>query len=276
MAESSKNSELVKPRKPYICMAQAGKDIALLSNKIEMIIHGIVMELKQMSAIDRFIRKKNIGFCNWRQEHPRVTISILAMMTCSCFLCPKPESLQMPEENLHDSRDSGRSPYYFFVGNDCVIIERMAQTLANVKNDLCMRNEGEQKDACLLCPMNWVLIQKKCYYMPDKMLSWQESQRFCSAQNSSLAMPKTFEELELITCNFRRWITFSLWIGLSCSLKSNGRWVWLDNTTYSSYSSQCREIRCASFDYSPLLFTTCSTKLKLICQRLPINLPSIN
>ncbi|XP_075144202.1 natural killer cells antigen CD94-like [Leptodactylus fuscus] len=155
-------------------------------------------------------------------------------------------------------------------------IERMAQTLANVKNDLCMRNEGEQKDACLLCPMNWVLIQKKCYYMPDKMLSWQESQRFCSAQNSSLAMPKTFEELELITCNFRRWITFSLWIGLSCSLKSNGRWVWLDNTTYSSYSSQCREIRCASFDYSPLLFTTCSTKLKLICQRLPINLPSIN
>ncbi|XP_066457773.1 natural killer cells antigen CD94-like [Eleutherodactylus coqui] len=155
-------------------------------------------------------------------------------------------------------------------------IKSMSQTLANAKNNLCIGNGGEQKESCLLCPMNWVLIQKKCYYMPDKMMSWQESRRFCSAQNSSLLMPKTFDEMELINCNFKRLNRFSLWIGLSCSLKSNERWMWLDNTTYSTYSSQCREIRCASFEYNPIFFPSCSTQLKFICQRLPVNLPAIN
>ncbi|XP_056386736.1 C-type lectin domain family 4 member A-like isoform X2 [Hyla sarda] len=155
-------------------------------------------------------------------------------------------------------------------------IQSILHTLENVKNDLCINNEGEQKDSCLICPMNWVLIQKKCYYMPDHMLSWQESQRFCLSQNSSLFMPKTLEERDFIICNFRRWIQSQLWIGLTCSLQSNGKWLWLDNTTYNVYSSQCRELRCASFDYSVYLYPSCGTQLNLICQRLPVNLPDIS
>ncbi|XP_069837916.1 natural killer cells antigen CD94-like [Dendropsophus ebraccatus] len=155
-------------------------------------------------------------------------------------------------------------------------VESISKTLENVKNDLCVKNKGEQKDSCLLCPMNWVLIQKKCYFMPDQMLSWQESQRFCLSQNSSLFMPKTFKEMEYMICNFRKWITSRLWLGLTCSLKSNERWMWLDNTTYSTYISQCRELKCASFDYNPLLFTPCGSQLKLICERLPVNLPDFS
>ncbi|XP_073411926.1 C-type lectin domain family 2 member B-like isoform X2 [Dendrobates tinctorius] len=130
--------------------------------------------------------------------------------------------------------------------------------------------------SCLLCPMNWVLIQKKCYYMLDKMLSWQESQSFCESQNSSLIMPKSLEERKFITCNFQRSYAENLWIGLTCSLKLNERWLWLDNTAYIIFPSQCKEIKCASFDYDIRLATPCSTRLKTICQRLPVNLPSIN
>ncbi|XP_073537468.1 natural killer cells antigen CD94-like isoform X2 [Phyllobates terribilis] len=155
-------------------------------------------------------------------------------------------------------------------------IKSISQTLANVKNELCMKNEDEQKDSCLLCPMNWVLIQKNCYYMLDKMLSWQESQSFCESQNSSLIMPKTPEEMKFITCNFQVSYSNNAWIGLMCSLKSNERWLWLDNTTYMTYPSQCREIRCASLEYTLRLTTPCSTRLRLICQRLPVNLSSIN
>ncbi|XP_075698518.1 natural killer cells antigen CD94-like [Rhinoderma darwinii] len=152
-------------------------------------------------------------------------------------------------------------------------IQIMSQTMSNVKDELCTRNEGDQKESCLLCPMNWVLIQKKCYYMPDKTLSWNESQGFCSAQNSSLIMPKTYQEGEFIICNFRRWMETPLWIGLSCSLKSNEKWLWLDNTTYSSLP--CRNMKCAYLDYG-IFFSPCSQKLKLVCEKLPVNLPDIN
>ncbi|XP_077110313.1 C-type lectin domain family 12 member A-like [Ranitomeya variabilis] len=111
-------------------------------------------------------------------------------------------------------------------------IKSISQTLAIVKNELCIKNEEEQKGSCLLCPMNWILIKKKCYYMLDKMLSWQESQSFCESQNSSLIMPKTLEEMKFITCNFQSSYANNVWIGLTCSLKSNERWLWLDNTTY--------------------------------------------
>ncbi|XP_073411925.1 natural killer cells antigen CD94-like isoform X1 [Dendrobates tinctorius] len=155
-------------------------------------------------------------------------------------------------------------------------IKSISQMLAIVKNELCIKNEDEQKGSCLLCPMNWVLIQKKCYYMLDKMLSWQESQSFCESQNSSLIMPKSLEERKFITCNFQRSYAENLWIGLTCSLKLNERWLWLDNTAYIIFPSQCKEIKCASFDYDIRLATPCSTRLKTICQRLPVNLPSIN
>ncbi|XP_040293844.1 C-type lectin domain family 12 member A-like [Bufo bufo] len=157
-------------------------------------------------------------------------------------------------------------------------IQSISQTLANLRNDLCMRNEEEQKESCLLCPMNWVPIKKKCYSMSDEMLSWQESQRFCSAQNASLIMPKTSQEGDFISSMFWKSNKPPLWIGLSCSSNTNEKWLCLDNTTYvtSSYwSSQCRDMQCASSDFrssNPSLFKSCSTPLKFICERLPVNL----
>ncbi|KAM4030744.1 natural killer cells antigen CD94-like [Anomaloglossus baeobatrachus] len=155
-------------------------------------------------------------------------------------------------------------------------IKSISQTLAKVKNELCIKNEEERKELCLLCPMNWVLIQKKCYYMVDKMMSWQESQSFCESQNSTLIMPKIPEEMKLMSCSFQRSFPLNVWIGLTCSLKSNERWLWMDNSTYATYPFQCKETRCAYFDYSVRMQIPCSTKLKLICQRMPVNLPSFN
>ncbi|KAJ1195698.1 hypothetical protein NDU88_004966 [Pleurodeles waltl] len=81
------------------------------------------------------------------------------------------------------------------------------------------------------CPMDWLYSRNKCYYfsvMYRKEGDWDESQRFCSSHNGSLALFDTQEDL-----NFLMDISgeHHVWVGLR---KREDGIHWANGTTCSS------------------------------------------
>ncbi|XP_075034371.1 C-type lectin domain family 12 member A-like [Mixophyes fleayi] len=151
-------------------------------------------------------------------------------------------------------------------------IENVSRALSHMKNNLCIRNTGMQKEPCLLCPFNWLPNNGKCYFMPEDRFSWEESQTFCSTQNSSLMLPKTHEDKVFIDSYYKN--VYPLWIGLSCSVKTNEEWTWVDNTTDNSIpKSECTGKKCVSlYSRFDLYHGQCSDQIRFICERLAMDL----
>ncbi|XP_072280290.1 C-type lectin domain family 2 member B-like [Pyxicephalus adspersus] len=151
--------------------------------------------------------------------------------------------------------------------------ENMSRVLSLLQSNLCNENGNNTKDRCLLCPMGGLLNGEKCYYSPDKKLSWQDSQKFCIAWGGNLIIVKSKAEKDFLN----RYKCFcpmcSLWIGLSCSLESKEQWTWIDNTTFNGREKiACKERKCIYVQqHSQAASAACSLEHNFICERLAFN-----
>lgn len=90
-------------------------------------------------------------------------------------------------------------------------IRNLSVALQNVATRLCRElcsKDPEHK--CKPCPKSWIWHKDRCYLLRNDYFTWEESDRFCSAQNASLLTMRNKSELEFI----RSKQLFDHWLGL--------------------------------------------------------------
>ncbi|XP_067410784.1 C-type lectin domain family 12 member B-like [Emydura macquarii macquarii] len=133
------------------------------------------------------------------------------------------------------------------------------------------KNQGP---ICTLCPANWQWVGgNSCFYISKQKETWQQSQKFCSSQNSTLFMLKEKKKLEHIPQLDKNQY---YWIGLS--YKPDG-WFWVDNTALSTKRQDwivlSYDENCAYLYYHRLKVynsKNCNTKYPWICEKAAVQM----
>ncbi|KAM6106649.1 killer cell lectin-like receptor subfamily B member 1A, partial [Phoenicopterus ruber ruber] len=107
-------------------------------------------------------------------------------------------------------------------------------TLENVclelRKDLCS-SKPQEGEECKLCPAGWTLRRTKCYWVADKVLSWNNSREDCVNRGAELLMPGDQNELDFVKELVQKPIC-DFWIGLSIPSTGKG-WTWLNGSRLS-------------------------------------------
>ncbi|XP_078542138.1 C-type lectin domain family 2 member B-like [Lissotriton helveticus] len=117
------------------------------------------------------------------------------------------------------------------------------------------------------CPMDWLHSGNRCYYfstMYEKEGDWDESQRFCSSHNGSLAVFDTQEELNflmVVSCEHH------IWVGLR---KRQDGIHWANGTACSSSLCTITDFGdCAYIGAGALRVNGCHLPRPYICTKSP-------
>ncbi|XP_078542509.1 uncharacterized protein LOC144828300 [Lissotriton helveticus] len=117
------------------------------------------------------------------------------------------------------------------------------------------------------CPMNWLHSRNKCYYfstMYKEEGDWDESQRFCSSHNGTLALFDNEDQL-----NFLMDISSGhhMWVGLQ--KRQNGI-HWANGTACSSSLCSITDFgECAFIAVRALYMSSCGLPRPYICSKEP-------
>lgn len=80
-----------------------------------------------------------------------------------------------------------------------------------------------QRRGCQQCPHGWRIFGRSCFYLSTTRLSWDESQRNCSARGGSLAVVTSRSLQNFLTKEGN----MKYWIGLK---HEGATWTWVNNT----------------------------------------------
>ncbi|XP_072925303.1 uncharacterized protein [Hemitrygon akajei] len=130
------------------------------------------------------------------------------------------------------------------------------------------------------CPTEWIWFRESCYQFSSSAQSWTEAQRHCASVDAHLVVINNAEEQDFL----RRTLQNRCWIGLS-DAESEGDWMWVDGTDYSSSltnwdegepnnegdTEDCVEIF-VNGEWNDL---PCYIFRYWICEKSALNLPSI-
>lgn len=88
---------------------------------------------------------------------------------------------------------------------------------------LLPRTDQPQHRHCMQCADGWLTLGQSCFYLSTARLSWEESQKNCTANGGSLAIISSAMVQQFLSVKGK----FQYWIGL----KNNGQaWTWVNNT----------------------------------------------
>ncbi|XP_061111804.1 CD209 antigen-like protein E [Conger conger] len=88
------------------------------------------------------------------------------------------------------------------------------------------------KDGCV-CLEGWRIHQGSCYFFSSEKVNWLQSQEYCMSKGTHLVIIKNQQEQDFLSSSIRE----THWIGLN-DRETEGRWVWVDNTTVDSHGTQ--------------------------------------
>ncbi|XP_062932437.1 killer cell lectin-like receptor subfamily F member 1 isoform X2 [Cynocephalus volans] len=119
----------------------------------------------------------------------------------------------------------------------------------------------------VLCPLEWLRYQEKCYWFSDEMKNWSDSYMYCLGRKSHLLIIQDQLEMAFIQKNLRQ--SNYVWIGLNfTSLKK--KWTWVDGSTLDPkiffIKGPAKENSCAATKENKVYSETCSSVFKWICQ----------
>ncbi|XP_008576294.1 PREDICTED: killer cell lectin-like receptor subfamily F member 1 isoform X1 [Galeopterus variegatus] len=136
-------------------------------------------------------------------------------------------------------------------------------------------NSGEGPGQCasgaahhtVLCPLEWLKYQEKCYWFSDEMKNWSDSYMYCLGRKSHLLIIQNQLEMAFIQKNLRQ--SNYVWIGLNfTSLKKT--WTWVDGSPLDPkiffIKGPAKENSCAATKENKVYSETCSSVFKWICQ----------
>ncbi|XP_040431064.1 natural killer cells antigen CD94-like isoform X2 [Cygnus olor] len=131
---------------------------------------------------------------------------------------------------------------------------------------------------CVLCPVNWKWPGDGdlCYYHSTEQKTWQQSNGFCSSQNSTLLLVKDTAKLELVKKIPRK----TFWLGLSFRAEKKG-WFWADNTTVTeeqkSWTNNLQLPHPCGYIYNRVIYShRCDEINYYVCEKPAIQLQRRN
>ncbi|XP_062979558.1 killer cell lectin-like receptor subfamily B member 1B allele C [Elgaria multicarinata webbii] len=103
------------------------------------------------------------------------------------------------------------------------------ETMSQLQRFLCkpLDNTTAESSSCRLCPQNWFLHKKKCYWISREKQTWHKSKEGCEAKRSQMVVIQNQEEVSFIQS-----ITEGaqlLWIGLEASFPER-KWTWVNGS----------------------------------------------
>ncbi|XP_028996000.1 C-type lectin domain family 4 member M-like [Betta splendens] len=122
------------------------------------------------------------------------------------------------------------------------ITDRLQKTIEGLQTEKTQRqtNKTSLEQSCGRCPLGWNLLKSTCYYFSKNDFasgkSWQDSRADCVSQGGDLLVISDLEEQQLISDNFPRvsssslWWLNGFWMGLT-DVVTEGTWVWVNNVT---------------------------------------------
>ncbi|XP_014452133.1 C-type lectin domain family 4 member E isoform X1 [Alligator mississippiensis] len=95
---------------------------------------------------------------------------------------------------------------------------------------------GSKELVWTCCPMGWKAFQTSCYYFSSDVMSWDDSEKNCTAMGSHLVVINTKAEQDFLL----NWVKEMLadlpvkmyYIGLTAQ-EAEGQWCWVDHTPYN-------------------------------------------
>ncbi|XP_069077283.1 C-type lectin domain family 2 member L-like isoform X1 [Pleurodeles waltl] len=148
----------------------------------------------------------------------------------------------------------------------CALLLLLVVALAALTGH-CLSRDTPGPSRIESCPMDWLYSRNKCYYfsvMYRKEGDWDESQRFCSSHNGSLALFDTQEDLNFL-------MDFSgehhVWVGLR---KREDGIHWVNGTACSSSLCSITDFgECMFIGFRALWLSACHLPRPYICSKEP-------
>ncbi|XP_019486106.1 PREDICTED: natural killer cells antigen CD94-like [Hipposideros armiger] len=125
--------------------------------------------------------------------------------------------------------------------------------------------EIQEGSHCCSCQEKWIRYRCNCYFISNKIKTWNESRNFCASQNSSLLQLQNKDDL-----SFTNQTIFLFWIGLSYN-KEHGAWLWEDGSALSpdlfSFSQTVNTRKCLLYGSTGVRGEACERKSHYICKK---------
>nr|XP_002712861.1 C-type lectin domain family 12 member A [Oryctolagus cuniculus] len=218
----------------------------------------------------------------WRQT--TLTLSLLCLLLLvglvvlgiTFYLTLKIEMGKLNKlQNIEEELQRNVSVQLLNNQNSSEKIRNLSIALQNVATRLCRelcRKDPEHK--CKPCPESWIWHKDHCYLLRDDYLTWEESDRFCSALNASLLTMRNKSELEFI----RSKELFHYWLGLF-PRKDYKLSEKIENLVFSSAgfkrnTGDLKYMYCGYIYRTSVYYIRCSEIKKILCQKMAN--PSLN
>ncbi|XP_037704001.1 C-type lectin domain family 12 member A [Choloepus didactylus] len=149
-------------------------------------------------------------------------------------------------------------------------IMNLSTTMQEIATKLCYelyRRQTEHK--CKPCPEKWKWHENNCFGLLDEQLTWQESEKLCSAENASLLKIKNQSILEFVKSQY----LYGYWLGLS-PRKDPTHYENLDETIISANwyirntDDLNNKIWCGYIEKPYIYYGYCTSRKKPICEKL--------
>ncbi|XP_077615084.1 early activation antigen CD69 [Crocuta crocuta] len=112
------------------------------------------------------------------------------------------------------------------------------------------------------CSDDWIVYQRKCYFISTVTRNWKSAQNFCSDYSATLAFIDS--ERDMI---FLKWYVGRAkhWIGLK---NEDGRtWKWSDGKVFNNWFNLTGSENCAFLNSTQVSSTKCEKNLYWICSK---------
>ncbi|XP_040204157.1 C-type lectin domain family 2 member D-like [Rana temporaria] len=113
-----------------------------------------------------------------------------------------------------------------------------------------------------LCPADWILVNRSCYYLSDSKKNFTDSQMLCNNYGGSLVMIRNNTKEDLNKLNTHD----DFWIGLR---RDENEWKWVDGTDYTEEVEEYRNdtrLDCAFLNRKRMALD-CATSRRFICSK---------
>ncbi|XP_060094730.1 killer cell lectin-like receptor subfamily F member 1 [Heteronotia binoei] len=123
----------------------------------------------------------------------------------------------------------------------------------------------QESTTCKICPYNWHLYEKKCYWISREKLTWNQAMKNCTAKLSQMVVIQDQREVAFLQNIIKA--NKMLWIGLQRTSPER-KWMWVDGSPYDNELSGSAETNaCGKLNGNQIISDACINIANWICEK---------
>ncbi|XP_032643810.1 killer cell lectin-like receptor subfamily B member 1B allele C [Chelonoidis abingdonii] len=141
---------------------------------------------------------------------------------------------------------------------------------SQLKQTLCVSSLSNSTEGseCKLCPRDWLLHRRKCYWVSKEVKYWKKSFEDCTMKTSQMLVIQDQDEMDFIR-NVTKGVNH-IWIGLNVTSPERN-WMWVDgslvNQTLFPVTGLAEQNSCGVMKGEQIRSEICGGEFKWVCQK---------